>query len=115
MLGDPPGWSVEASTVDQLGIVTYQAHRLRVRQGRADLLRPATTLQIAVLNPDAIAVNIGGLMSSIGYEYGVDSLGDLPEHRTRLGYDIDHDFATATADLSALLTPVGTPSDAVRR
>ncbi len=61
-------------------------------------------LQTAVLNPDAIAVNVGGLMSSIGYEYGVGSLGDSPRERTHLGYDIDGDFTTASGKLSALLT-----------
>ena len=58
-----------------------------------------TELQSQVLNPDAIAVNVGGVLSSITYEYGVESLGDSPQHRTRLGYDIASDFPKATTDL----------------
>ncbi len=57
-----------------------------------------------MLNQDAIAVNIGGVLSSIAYEYGVGSLGDSPARRTRLGYDIATDFPTATANLTRLLT-----------
>jgi hypothetical protein len=104
VVGDPPGWSVEASTVDQLGIIRIK----RIDYAFAKIVPTFSdlppNLQTIVLNPDAIAVNIGGLMSSIGYEYGVDSLGASPTERTHLGYDIDHDFATASAALSALLT-----------
>lgn len=102
--GDPPGWSVEASAIDQLGIV----HIKRIDYAFAKVVPTFSdlppTLQTSVLNQDAIAVNVGGLLTSIAYEYGVDSLGESPIHRTRLGYDIDHDFATATTDLTALLT-----------
>lgn len=102
--GDPPGWSVEASAVDQLGIIRIK----RIDYSFAKVvptfsdLPPA--LQTSVLNSDAIAVNVGGLLSSIAYDYGVDSLADSPAHRTRLSYDIDHDFETASRDLAALLT-----------
>jgi hypothetical protein len=104
VVGDPPGWSVEASTVDQLGIIRIKRIDYafaKVVPTFADL--PAV-LQKIVLNPDAIAVYVGGLMSSIGYEYGVGSLADTPSERTHLDYNIDHDFATASANLSALLT-----------
>ncbi|MEO7371058.1 MAG: hypothetical protein ABIZ69_09355, partial [Ilumatobacteraceae bacterium] len=102
--GDPPGWTVEASAVDQLGIV-----RIKRNDYAFDKVVPTfddlpTGLQPAVLNQDAIAVNIGGVLSSISYEYGVGSLGDAPAHRTHLGYDVPSDFTTATNDLSALLT-----------
>ncbi|MEP7112987.1 MAG: hypothetical protein ABI862_06955, partial [Ilumatobacteraceae bacterium] len=102
--GDPPGWSVEVSAVDQLGIV----HIKRIDYAFAKVVPTfsdlPSALQASVLNQDAIAVNIGGLLTSIGYEYGAGSIGDSPVHRTHLGYDIDHDFATATNDLTALLT-----------
>ncbi|HEY0521002.1 MAG TPA: hypothetical protein VGC84_16040 [Ilumatobacteraceae bacterium] len=102
--GDPPGWSVEVSAVDQLGVV----HIKRIDYAFAKVvptfsdLPPA--LQSSVLNQDAIAVNVGGVLSSIGYEYGVSSLADTPSHRTRLEYDIASDFPTATDHLKALLT-----------
>jgi hypothetical protein len=102
--GDPPGWSVEASTVDQLGIV----HIKRIDYAFANVvptfsdLPPA--LQASVVNQDAIAVTVGGLLTSIAYEYGVHSLGETPVQRTHLGYDIAKDFTTATDDLSKLLT-----------
>jgi hypothetical protein len=102
--GEPPGWLVEVSVVDQLGIVHIKRSDYsfdKVVPMFSDL--PAT-LQPAVLNQDAIAVNIGGVLSSIAYEGGVSSLGDSPLYRTRLGYDIANNLATATADLSALLT-----------
>ena len=49
-------------------------------------------------------MTVGGLLTSIAYEYGVHALGETPTHRTRLGYDITKDFATATDDLKSLLT-----------
>ena len=104
VVGDPPGWSVEASTVDQLGIIRIK----RIDYAFAKIVPVFSdlppTLQTLVLNPDAIAVNVGGLMSSIGYEYGVSSLNDSPSERTHLGYDIADDFTTASGKLSALLT-----------
>ena len=111
MQGDPPGWSVEASAVDQLGIV-----RIKRNDYTFDKVVPTFTdlpaeLQPTVANQDAIAVNIGGVLSSITYEDGVASLGDAPVHRTRLGYDIANDFPTATADLSRLLTAGGTSNE----
>jgi hypothetical protein len=102
--GDPPGWSVEASAVDQLGIV----HIKRIDYAFANVVPTfsdlPSTLQSSVVNQDAIAVTVGGLLTSIAYEYGVRSLGETPVHRTHLGYDIAKDFATATDDLSRLLT-----------
>jgi len=102
--GEPPGWTVEASAVDQLGIVRIKRSDYsfdKVVPKFADL---PTELQPQVLNQDAIAVNVGGALSSIAYEYGVESLGDSPQHRTRLTYDIADDFPKATNDLAALLT-----------
>lgn len=102
--GDPPGWSVEASTVDQLGIVRIKRIDYAFAKVVPTFSDLPPMLQTQVLNSDAIAVNVGGVMSSIGYENGVGSLGDSPAHRTRLSYDIDDDFTKASADLSALLT-----------
>jgi hypothetical protein len=104
VVGDPPGWSVEASTVDQLGIITIKRIDYAFAKVVPTFNDLPPTLQTLVLNPDAIAVNVGGVMSSLGYEYGVGSLGDTPSERTHLGYDIDTDFASAATDLSALLT-----------
>jgi hypothetical protein len=102
--GDPPGWSVEASAVDRLGIV----HIKRIDYAFAKVVPTfsdlPTTLQTSVVNQDAIAVTAGGLLTSIAYEYGVDSLGETPVHRTHLGYGIAKDFTTASDDLSRLLT-----------
>jgi hypothetical protein len=104
VVGDPPGWSVEASSVDQLGIIRVK----RIDYAFAKVVPVFSdlppTLQAAVLNPDAIAVTVGGLLSSIGYEYGVSALGQSPTHRTHLSYDVEHDFTTTSADLAALLT-----------
>ena len=109
--GDPPGWSVEASTVDQLGIIRIKRVDYAFAKAVPTFADLPTTLQTLVLDPDAIAVNVGGVMSSLGYDYGVDSLGDSPIERTRLGYDIDDDFATASDKLSALLTTGWTISE----
>jgi hypothetical protein len=102
--GDPPGWSVEASAVDQLGIV----HIKRIDYAFAKVVPTFSdlppSLQTSVVNQDAIAVTVGGLLTSIAYEDGVRSLGETPLQRTRLGYDIAKDFATATDDLNKLLT-----------
>jgi hypothetical protein len=111
VVGDPPGWSVEASTVDQLGIIRIKRIDYAFAKVVPTFSDLPPTLQPLVLNPDAIAVNIGGLMSSIGYEYGVGSLGDSPSERTHLGYDIASDFATASANLSAILTTGWTTSE----
>jgi hypothetical protein len=102
--GDPPGWSIEASAVDQLGIIRIKRIDYAFAKVVPTFSDLPSTLQSAVLNQDAIAVTVGGLLSSIGYEYGVGSLGDIPIHRTRLGYDIDSDFATVADRLAALLT-----------
>jgi hypothetical protein len=102
--GKPPGWQVETSAVDQLGIVRIKRSDYsfdKVVPTFSDLPAP---MQTNVLNQDAIAVNIGGVLASISYEYGVSSLSETPAHRTRLGYDIAADFPTATTDLTALLT-----------
>ena len=102
--GTPPGWSVEASTIDQLGIVGITRHDYTF-----DKVVPAfndlpSQLQPQVANQDAIAVTIGGALSSINYEFGVTALGDVPAHRTRLTYDIASDLPTATTNLTARLT-----------
>ncbi|MGZ6983103.1 MAG: hypothetical protein ACXVH5_13130 [Ilumatobacteraceae bacterium] len=102
--GTPPGWSVEASAVDQLGIV-----RITRNDYTFDKVVPTfddlpSQLQPQVANQDAIAVTIGGVLSSINYEYGVASLGDVPAHRTRLSYDLASDFPTATDRLAGRLT-----------
>jgi hypothetical protein len=102
--GDPPGWTVEASAVDQLGIISIKRSDYAFDKVVPTFSDLPPALQSQVLNPDAIAVNVGGALTSIGYEYGVDSLGDVPAHRTRLGYAIASPRAQATADLSALLT-----------
>ncbi len=102
--GEPPGWQVEASVVDQLGIVQIKRSDYSFDKVEPTFSDLPATLQPAVLNQDAIAVHIGGVLSSIAYENGVSSLGDSPAHRTRLGYDISTDFPTATANLKARLT-----------
>lgn len=102
--GDPPGWSVEASSVDQLGIVRITRNDYTFDKVVPTFSDLPAELQSVVANPDAIAVNIGGVLSSITYEDGVASLGDSPMRRTRLSYDIAKDLPTATADLSTLLS-----------
>lgn len=102
--GDPPGWTVEASAVDQLGIVRIKRSDYTFAKVAPTFSDMPAELQAAVLNQDAIAVTVGGSLKSIAYEYGVESLGESPRHRTRLSYDISHDFAAATADLKARLT-----------
>ncbi len=102
--GDPPGWSIEAWDVDQLGIVSIKRIDYAFEKVMPTFSDLPPALQSDVLNQDAIAVNVGGLLTSIAYEYGVSSLGDTPQQRTRLSYDIANDFATATADLKMLLT-----------
>jgi hypothetical protein len=109
--GEPPGWTVEASAVDQLGIV-----RIKRSDYTFDKVVPSfedmpTALQAEVLNQDAIAVTVGGSLTGIAYEYGVEALGESPRHRTRLTYSIIHDFAAATADLKARLTTGWTTSE----
>jgi len=110
--GDPPGWTVEASSVDQLGIVRIKRSDYSFDKVVPKFSDLPTELQSKVLNQDAIAVNVGGALSSIAYEYGVESLGDSPQHRTRLTYDIANDFPKATTDLAALLTSGWDRSDA---
>ena len=109
--GDPPGWAVEASAVDQLGIIRIKRRDYAFAKVIPTFSDLPPTLQAGVLNQDAIAVNVGGLLTSIAYEYGVGSFGDTPVHRTRLGYDIDTDFDTATAKLMAILTSGWTTSE----
>ena len=102
--GEPPGWSIEASVVDKLGIV-----RIKRSDYSFDDVVPTfedlpPQLQSEVVHRDAIAVNSGGVLSSITYEYGVGALGDDPVQRTRLTYDVAEDLSTANANLSRLLT-----------
>ena len=102
--GTPPGWSLEASTVDQLGIVGITRHDYTFDKVVPTFNDLPSQLQPQVVNQDAIAVTIGGALSSINYEYGVTALGDVPAHRTRLTYDIASDFPTATTNLAGRLT-----------
>lgn len=102
--GEPPGWSVEASVVDQLGIVRIKRSDYSFDDVVATFQDLPPQLQSAVVRQDAIAVNAGGTLSSITYEYGVAGLGDDPMQRTRLTYEFDDDLPTATANLSRLLT-----------
>jgi hypothetical protein len=102
--GDPPGWLVEASVVDQLGIVRIKRNDYAFDKVVPTFSDLPSTLQSSVLNQDAIAVTVGGVLTSIAYEYGATSLGDSPAHRTRLTYDIATDLATAGADLKGRLT-----------
>ena len=102
--GDPPGWTVEVGAVDQLGIVQIKRSDYTFDKVVPTFDDLPTELQSKVLNPDAIAVNVGGVLSSIAYDYGVEFFGDSPQHRTRLTYDIASDFPTATSKLAALLT-----------
>jgi hypothetical protein len=101
--GTPPGWSVEASTVDQLGIVGITRHDYTFDKVVPTFNDLPSQLQPLVVNQDAIAVAVGGSLSSINYEYGVAALGDAPAHRTRLTYDIASDFPTATTSLAGRL------------
>ena len=109
--GTPPGWSVEASSVDQLGIVGITRHDYTFDKVVPTFNELPSQLQPQVVNQDAIAVTIGGALSSINYEYGVTALGDVPAHRTRLAYDIASDFPTATTNLAGRLTTGWTESD----
>jgi len=102
--GDPPGWTVEVSAVDQLGIIKITRSDYTFDKVVPTFDDLPKELQSKVLNPDAIAVNVGGALSSITYDYGVEALGDAPQHRTRLTYDIAGDFPTTTSKLAALLT-----------
>jgi hypothetical protein len=102
--GEPPGWTVEASAVDQLGIVQIKRSDYTFDKVQPVFADMPAALQAEVLNPDAIAVAIGGVLSSIDYQYGVESLDDTPAHRTRLTYDLTSDFAKASADLTGRLT-----------
>lgn len=102
--GEPPGWTIDASVVDQLGIVRIKRSDYSFAKVVPTFSDLPAVLQSQVLNQDAIAVNIGGVMRSIAYEYGVNGLGDTASHRTRLGYDLTDDFPTARAKLAALLT-----------
>ena len=109
--GDPPGWTVEASAVDQLGIIRIKRSDYAFAKVVPTFSDLPPALQTSVLNQDAIAVNVGGLLTSIAYEYGVAALGDTPVHRTHLGYDIADSFDTATAKLTAILTSGWTMSE----
>ena len=102
--GEPPGWTVEASAIDQLGIVRIKRSDYSFDKAVPTFSDMPTELQAAVLNQDAIAVTVGGTLTGIAYEYGVGAIGESPRHRTRLSYGISNDFAAATADLKARLT-----------
>jgi hypothetical protein len=102
--GDPPGWTVEASSADQLGLIRIKRSDYTFAKAIPAFADLPQQLQAVVVNPDAIAVSVGGTLASIAYEFGKTSLADPPVHRTRLGYDIANDFTTATADLQGRLT-----------
>jgi hypothetical protein len=102
--GNPPGWTVEASVIDQLGVVRIKRSDYAFAKVVPTFNDLPPAMQTNVSNQDAIAVSVGGVLASIAYEYGTNALGDQPAHRTQLGYDIAHDIATATADLAARLT-----------
>ena len=102
--GNPPGWTVEASVIDQLGVVRIKRSDYAFAKVVPTFNDLPPVMQTNVSNEDAIAVSVGGVLASIAYEYGTNALGDQPTHRTQLGYDIAHDIATATADLAARLT-----------
>lgn len=109
--GEPPGWTIEASTVDQLGIVRIKRSDYTFDKVVPTFSDMPTALQAEVLNPDAIAVTVGGTLTGISYDYGVEALGESPRHRTRLTYGIAHNFAAATADLKGRLTTGWTVSE----
>lgn len=111
--GDPPGWTIEVSAVDQLGIVKITRNDYAFNNVVPTFNDLPPALQSGVLNQDAIAVHIGGVLRSIGYEYGVDALGNAPAHRTTLSYNIPDDFQTAIARLAALLTTGWEASDSL--
>jgi hypothetical protein len=102
--GDPPGWSVEASVVDQLGIVRFKRSDYSFDDVVATFQDLPSQLQDEVVHQDAIAVNAGGFMSSASYEYGVAGLGEPVAQRTRLTYEFTDDLATATENLARLLS-----------
>jgi hypothetical protein len=102
--GSPPGWTVEASVVDQLGTVRIKRSDYAFAKVVPTFSDLPPVMQTNVVNQDAIAVSIGGVLASIAYEYGTNALGDPPTHRTQLGYDITGDLATATAALKTHLT-----------
>ena len=62
--GTPPGWSVEASSVDQLGIVGITRHDYTFDKVVPTFNELPSQLQPQVVNQDAIAVTIGGALSS---------------------------------------------------
>jgi hypothetical protein len=109
--GDPPGWSVEASAVDQLGIVKFKRSDYAFANVVPTFDDMPETLQKAVVNQDAIAVHVGGVLRSITYEYGVDGLGSSPAHRTLLNYNLRDEFFTAIDKLAGLLTTGWATSD----
>ncbi|MEY2580208.1 MAG: hypothetical protein QOE09_57 [Ilumatobacteraceae bacterium] len=109
--GDPPGWSVEASAVDQLGVIKITRNDYAFANVVPTFNDLPPALQPGVLNQDAIAVHVGGALRSIRYEYGVDALGNSPAHRTVLNYNLPDDFTTAASKLAGILTTGWTTSD----
>ena len=102
--GDPPGWSLEASAIDRLGVIRIKRSDYAFTDVVPTFDDLPKQLQEQVVNQDAIAVNAGGTLSSIAYEYGVSGLSQQPVHRTRLTYAFKVDFPTATANLERLLS-----------
>jgi hypothetical protein len=102
--GDPPGWSIEASSVDELGVVRIKRSDYTFEQTVPTFDDLPAQIQSDVTIEDAIAVNAGGRLSSISYNAGVESLGDPAVQRTRLTYDVAADMPTAADALTRLLT-----------
>jgi hypothetical protein len=102
--GEPPGWTVEVRVVDQLGVVRIKRSDYsfdKVVPTFADipeLLRPE------VVQQDAIAVAVGGILANVAYEGGVITLDEPPVHRARLSYDVKTDIAATSAALTTYLT-----------
>ncbi len=102
--GEPPGWTVEVGVVDQLGVVRVKRSDYAFAKTAPSFADLPETLRPSVAQPDAIAVNSGGVLTSIAYENGVTTFGGPLIHRTRLGYELKTDRAGAQAGLAKYLT-----------
>jgi hypothetical protein len=102
--GDPPGWSIEASSIEQLGVVRIKRNDYTFEQAVPTFDDIPAPLQSGVTIEDAIAVNSGGVLSSISYNAGIETPGDRPTQRIRLTYELAADLPTADAAVSRLLT-----------
>jgi hypothetical protein len=102
--GDPPGWTVEVSVVDQLGVIRVKRSDYAFAKVVPTFSDIPEVLRPSVVQQDAIAVAVGGVLSSVSYENGVTSVSGEPIHRARLGYDLRKDLASASAALTTYLT-----------